>query len=86
MKENKEVFDQLARRFCLEFGGDAARKIMQIMVEEVGGVRMTFPAGADLFRYQRNEKIRNAFDGSNYEELALRWGLKIRQVRRIISG
>lgn len=86
LNENKKAFDQLARRFGQEFGEDAAREIIRILVEEAGGVRMTFPTEKDLSKCQRNENIRNAFNGRNYEELALRWGLTIRYVRRIING
>lgn len=33
----------------------------------------------------RNEKIRSEFDGGNYRELALRYGICSRSIRRIIK-
>jgi Mor family transcriptional regulator len=55
------------------------------MVETVGGLRLTFPDLQDLYRAERNRRIRNEFTGFNYEELAIKYRLKRLQVRRILT-
>ena len=37
-------------------------------------------------RQRRNEKIRRSFKDRNYAELATRFGLSIRQIRRIVHS
>lgn len=38
-----------------------------------------------MTRQQRNEKIREQFDGQNYTELAKAWGLTVRMIRYIVD-
>lgn len=83
--DNSEAIALLFDRFHCEFGG-LAPQIIQIMVECIGGCRLTFPDFRDLYRAERNRRIRNEFTGANYQELAILYRLTPRQVRHIINN
>ena len=76
----EELFGRLQREF-----GNMAPLIVTVMAETVGGLRITFPDLQDMYRAERNRRIRNEFTGINYEELSIKYRLKPRQVRRILS-
>lgn len=82
--ENREVIEELFSRLQAEFGSLSPR-IIKIIVEVAGGTRMTFPDLKFLWRQERNRRIRIEFDGRNYEELGIKYGLKIRRVREILA-
>jgi len=77
----EELFTCLHRKF-----GELAPVIIETIVDCVGDLRLTFPGLQDIYRMERNKRLRNEFNGANYEELAIRYRLKCRQVRRIIGG
>ena len=81
---NQEAVEELFGRLQREFG-NMAPTIIKVMVETVGGLRLTFPDLQDLYRAERNRRIRNEFTGFNYEELAIKYRLKRLQVRRILT-
>lgn len=81
--ENQEAIDQLFDRLHREFG-HMAPHIIRVLAECVGRCRLTFPDLQTLYRQERNQRIRNEFNGRNYEELAILYRLKVRQVRRIL--
>jgi Mor family transcriptional regulator len=83
--DNTEVVAQLFDRLHGEFGR-LAPQIIQVIAEMVGRTRVTFPGLDDLYRSERNKRIRNEFIGTNYEELAIKYRLRVRQVRRIIRS
>nr|MBC8362606.1 hypothetical protein [Candidatus Desulfatibia profunda] len=55
------------------------------LFEELGGIRITIPTIKELELEERNRRIRNQFTGHNHNELALRWGMSVRQIRRIVN-
>jgi Mor family transcriptional regulator len=83
--DHTDVIAQLFERLHNEFGR-LAPQIIQVMVEVVGGYRMTFPDFHDLYRAERNRRIRNEFNGGNHAELGIKYRLKPRQIRRIVQG
>lgn len=83
--DNQQAVDDLFGRLQREFG-NMAPLIIKVMVETVGGIRLTFPDLQDLYRSERNRRLRNEFTGFNYEELAIKYRLKCRQVRRILTN
>jgi len=83
--ENQEVIEELFSQLHGEFGS-MAPQIINKLVQVLGGTRMTFPDLKYLYRKERDRRIRNEFNGRNYEELALRYGLKTRRVRDIVGG
>jgi len=82
--ENKETIEELFIRIENEFGA-MAPKIIDVLVETLGGLRVTFPDIRVVKRKERDLKIRKEFNGQNYEALAGRFGLKKRMIRIIVS-
>lgn len=82
-QENSEVVAQLFDRLHSEFGR-LAPQIIQVMVDTIGGYRLTFPDLNDLYRAERNRRIRAEFTGFNHEELAIKYRLRVRTVRRVL--
>ena len=69
-----------------DFGEASGTAIIRSFIAHCGGCRISVPDFDDLYRQERDRKIRTAFTGSNYNELAERWGISVRQVRYIIDG
>jgi Mor family transcriptional regulator len=82
--EHREVIRELFDRLREEFGHQAP-SIIQVFVEVAGGLRLRVPDLQYLYQQERNRRIRNEFNGRNLEELAIRYRLKTRQIRRIIA-
>ncbi len=83
-RENQEVIADLFDRLHIEFG-NLAPKIIEMMVISLGGSRVTFPDFDYLYRQERNRRVRVEFTGSNHEELAIKYRVKPRHVRRILN-
>lgn len=68
----------------------AGVEAVQALLDEVGGTKPHLPTWenftAILAREVRNESIRAAFNGRNYSQLEIEYGLKERQLRQIIHG
>ncbi len=60
-------------------------RIINKMVSVLGGSRVTFPDLKYLYRQERDKRIRTEFNGVNYEELAIKYGIKTRWVREILA-
>lgn len=69
-----------------DFGEVSGTAIIHSFIAHLGGCRISIPDLGYLFRQERDRKIRAGFNGTNYTELAERWGLSPRQIRRIIDG
>ena len=82
--ENLEAVTHLFDRLHREFGR-MAPQIIQVMVEVVGGCRLTFPDLQDLYRQERNRRIRAEFNGGNFDELGFKYRLHPKHVRRIVQ-
>lgn len=83
--ENREMFDQCAERICREFGMESGRAIVRVIIEELGGFRITVPTIKDLTRDEIHRRIRAKFNGANHKELAEQYGITTRHVRRIVN-
>lgn len=81
-----EVLQALYRRICCDFGQSVGEKIIKIIIEELGGLRIRIPDFEDLYRPERDRKIRNYFNGTNYKELAIMFGLSVVHIRRIVNS
>ena len=82
---SEERWDRLTKRLCADFGPAAASKIIESIVYEIGGERVTFPSVKDLSRKQRNMRICRLFEkGSTYEELSVNFDLSTINIKRII--
>ena len=83
--ENRELLCQCEDRLCLEFGVESGRSIMMVIIEELGGFRITVPTKEELERENRDRRIRTMFNGANTAELGQRFRLSPRQIRRIVN-
>lgn len=79
------LLNQCESRLCSEFGLESGRAIMLVIIEELGGFRITVPTKDELDREMRDRRIRTLFDGFNTSELGQRFGLSSRQIRRIVN-
>lgn len=82
--QNSEIIQEVFATLQHEFGNMAPR-IITVLAGCIGGARLTFPDLQELYRQERNRLIRIEFNGVNYEELAIKYRLRVRQVRRIIQ-
>jgi Mor family transcriptional regulator len=82
--DNRQVIDACFARLMEELG-EHGRKAVRIIVEELGGLQIHMPSVRTLEIEARDAQIRREFDGSNYRELALKYGLDLRWVRKIID-
>ncbi|WP_020675542.1 Mor transcription activator family protein [Geopsychrobacter electrodiphilus] len=83
--ENKEAIADLFDQLHIEFE-DLAPRIIKVMISCLGKTRITFPDFDYIYRQERNRRIRNEFDGVNYEELAIKYRLRTRQIRSILKN
>lgn len=58
---------------------------IEIILADLGGLRVWVPTRKALLMEGRNQRIKNRFTGFNVTELAIEYGLTDRQIRRIIK-
>jgi Mor family transcriptional regulator len=58
---------------------------MQMLFTFLGGLRMTIPDLEELYRRERNRRLRDEFHGANHEELALKYKISTQHVRNILK-
>jgi len=78
------TFDMLPveqQEFASQIGMPAYSKLIEICG---GGPPLYIPRLAELERNQRNRRIQKDFNGRNYHELALKYKLTERSIRRIV--
>ena len=83
--EYNDAVDSFYQRLVYEFGLASGKAILQIFFEELGGLRINVPTIVMIERVLRDQRIINNFTGFNYRELSLRFGLSVRQIRRIVN-
>lgn len=64
-----------------KFGKD----VMEMMASEWGGQNLYIPMRLTAKRSERNAKIFNEFTGDNAQMLALKYGMSVQQLYRIIK-
>lgn len=91
---NHEIVQGLFKQLYATFGEKSGDEVINIIVQEIGGFRVSIPDLKDLNRMERNRKIREQFfseikSGDErervYRILADRWGMSRVQVRRIVN-
>lgn len=80
-----EAFVRVMGRLAAELGEEVSRRVLVVFVTEAGGERIRIPDEHDLLKQERDQRIRARYRGHNAEELALRHGLSVSQVRRIVA-
>lgn len=62
-----------------------ATSIADRLAEDFGGQVITFPKDYNRKLRERDEQILADFDGSNFSELAMRYGMCDRTIRKLIA-
>jgi Mor family transcriptional regulator len=83
--ENREAVQTLFRRLCSDFGHSSGKAIIRVIVEELGGMRITVPGFKDIYREERKRKICNLFNGANHKELAIMFDLTEGSRKEIVN-
>jgi Mor family transcriptional regulator len=83
--ETRDDLDRLFHRLCTDFGEASGKTIIRTIIEELGGLRLSFPDMREMSREERDMRVRARFRGNNYDELASYFRLSPRQVRNIIK-
>jgi Mor family transcriptional regulator len=76
---------ELFRQLYIRFDKKLAEEIIQLIITELGGLRITIPSRKDVYRIRRNQQICRYFNGVNVPELAFRFNLSETQIRRIVN-
>jgi hypothetical protein len=80
-------FRMLWISICHEFGPASGRAIMHKIIVERGGSRVYFPTYRDLYKWERNEKMRAQYSKcKNVEEIANRWNMSWQRAAQIVRG
>lgn len=82
--ENNGALLSLYACFCERFDDASGQMIMHKFLVELKNCRISFPDHEDINREERNRKIRGMFNGRNAGELAIIFGLDVRQIRNIL--
>jgi Mor family transcriptional regulator len=83
--DNAEALLVLYAYLCELFGQSSGEAIMRKFLMELKNCRISFPDYEDLYREERNRKIKSMFNGSNYKELATRFNLAESWIWRIVN-
>lgn len=83
--ENHEAIEFFFSQLCSNFGYASGEAIKRIMIETLGGMRITVPTLKNLCREERDQRIRNLFNGANHQELAIMFDLAVGQIRKIVN-
>jgi len=81
----QNIVFNLFRQINQRFEQPIAQDCIKLIINEMGGLRITIPSWKVLQRQDRDLKIRNLFNGKNIQELALRFDLSETQIRRIVN-
>ena len=60
-------------------------EVYNMLIENFGGCQMYIPKRETIFKNIRNKEIKKDFNGFNYRELAKKYNLSEKTVRKIIS-
>jgi hypothetical protein len=77
----------IALYHCLRdrFGAASGEAIMRKFLCDLKDCRISFPDHQDIYREERNRKIKNMFNGGNYKELAILYNLDESWIWRIVN-
>lgn len=83
--ENAQALLALYGCLCERFEQASGEAIMRRFLMELRDLRISFPDHEDIYREERNLKIRQMFNGGNYKELSIMFDLDVSQVWRIVN-
>ena len=86
----KDVLDYVEREDLPEGSRDLIDIIgidmVMDLIDYCGGSGMYLPSKSAVVKNARNRIIKRDFDGGNYKELAVKFGISDMQVRNILKG
>lgn len=96
MKKNSEasldplsVIEEEARAIARHYGAqkchEAAAALMDRLIIRLGGLQIYVPLQSAAFRKNRDAQVRLNFNGRNIKELARKFNMSERSIRRIAS-
>lgn len=83
-KGHRRALEEFYSRLCMMSEQLTPEATIKILIQTFGGSRVSIPTLKYLDRVERNKRIRNAFHGGNYRELAARFGLTEHTIRTIV--
>ncbi len=66
-------------------GAPDGRTVARAMLDAFAGQQVVFPSARRVAIEERNARIRAAFDGTNYNELARKHAMCVSSIRRIVG-
>lgn len=75
---------RLFRKLREKLGRKTGNQVIELVLDELSGMRLVFPTAREVGRWDRDAQIIELFDGGNHQELADRFGIRPRQIRRIL--
>lgn len=76
----------VAHYFGVQAADDFAKSLVHRLTFLLDGERVHFTPRRRAFSRARRDEIRAAFTGRNFSELARRFGVSVRYVRKIVNG
>jgi len=62
--ETRDDLDRLFHRLCTDFGEASGKTIIRTIIEELGGLRLSFPDMREMSREARDMRVRARFRGN----------------------
>jgi Mor family transcriptional regulator len=84
--DNRDIVNNCFHRLFHELGEKVGGLAVRIVVEELGGLQVHVPSERTLQLEARNRAICREFNGSNYVELAIQYGLKPKRIKQIVAA
>ncbi|MDH3973655.1 MAG: hypothetical protein OEV42_05185 [Deltaproteobacteria bacterium] len=85
LSKNKYAFADRAELILIAILGEKkGKEAFRKIIYPFGGSLVYIPSETKLSKEERNKRIRSAFNGENYNELARKHGISARWVRKII--
>ena len=83
------VIEEEAREIACYYGAqkynEAAAALVDRLIIRLGGLQIYVPLQSAAFRKNRDEQVRLSFNGRNIKELARKYNMSERSIRRIAS-
>jgi hypothetical protein len=83
---NREDVQRLYQHLVNDFGHSSGLEIIRTITAELGGLRVTIPSAADIYREERALQIQRAYaDGTSISVLASLWGISRGRVKKYLQ-
>lgn len=84
-RQSQVLFDDLRASLIQMLGEEAGEAAYKLIIDQLGGMRVSVPDIREYSKLRRNERIRRAFrDTSDVTSLADRFGLSAMTIYRVV--